>query len=35
VITCSGRQASLVIVETTRGDELRVYFDISRYYGKF
>ena len=34
IISCHGHQTELVVVETTRGD-VRLFFDISKYYGKF
>jgi hypothetical protein len=34
IIQCRGRQTEMVVVETARGD-VRLFFDISKYYGKF
>jgi hypothetical protein len=35
IITCAGRQTELVTLETALGDKVRIYFDVSKYYGKF
>lgn len=35
IITCAGKPAELIEIDTVNQRTVRVYFDISKYYGKF